>query len=684
MGRMRPLFQLGLGRPATRQAVEWEMEHYLAEQTERLVDEGWEPSAAREEAERRFGDLARYRRRLVGTDRRRRIARGGAEWRDAARSMLVHALRGIVRAPGLTGAVVLTLGLGLGVNTVMFGVVDRFLLRPPGHIEGPDQVRRILVDGTLFGERQILPALTYPDVVDLRSIPQLASVGASSSPRTMTVGSGSEAMRARVVMATHDFFTTLGVKPRLGRFFLKEDDQIGSAATAVLSEGFWERAFGQDPGVLGRTLEIDGDPFTVVGVTPRGFTGADLTPVDVWLPALPAEYLRRGSDGFLTSRGSYWLAAVVRMGKGASEEAVEAQATALHLAGRADRIEAGRFDPETSVLTGPLIEARGPTASSTSGTALWLAGVSLVVLLIACANVANLFLAQASRRRRETAIRLSLGASRTRLLTEGVLNGILLAALGGVAAMVVAEAGGGIVRDVLLPEIFWPGSSLTGRTVAITMALSLLAGLLAGVGPAIQSTRPDLTRDLKEGGREGTHRRSLGRITLTVAQAAMSVVLLVGAGLFIRSLDEVRTLDLGLDVDRLVLAVLETRDRQMEAGEKNRLYEEAMNRVRRMPGVAGVAATDVPFGSYARVGLRLPGVDSLPIPSSGVGPLYYSVTPGYLETLGLHLLRGRGIQETDRAGMPNVAVVNETMARALWPEGDALGARPASRTSETP
>jgi len=441
----------------------------------------------------------------------------------------------------------------------------------------------------------------------------------------------------------------------------------------VVSEEFWERAFGRDLEVLGRTLEVDGQLYTVIGVAPRGFTGMDLTPVDFWLPALPTELLRRGEDGFVTSRGSYWLRAVVRMVDGASSEVAESRATALHLGGRADRIEAGRFNPETYVLTAPLIEARGPTASATSRTALWLGGVSLIVLIIACANVANLLLTQASRKRRETAIRLSLGASRTRLLTEMVLGGLLLSGLGGLAALAMAHAGGRVVQSLLLPDILWSGTMLTVRTVGMTLLLSVMAGLLAALGPAIQSTRPNLSGDLKEGGREGTHRRSRVRATLTVAQAAMSVVLLVGAGLFVRSMNEVRTLDMGLDVDRLILAVLETNGGELEAMDWNRLYQEAMDRVGQMPGVAGVAITNVPFQSYERADLRLPGIDSLPIPE-GVGPLYYGVTPGYLEVLGLDILRGRSLQESDLEGAPLVAVVNETMARAFWPDRDALGA----------
>jgi predicted permease len=554
----------------------------------------------------------------------------------------------------------------------MFSVVDRLLLRPPGQIREPHGLKRILVHGTLFGGERTLPAVTYPDVEDLRSMPEFASVGGASSPRVRTMGGGADAVRVTTVSATHDFFPTLGVPPLVGRFPQADDDRIGAEPTAVLAEEFWERAFGRDPGILGRRLELDGNAFTVIGVAPGGFTGLDLSRVDLWLAALPAEFLARENDGFVASRGSYWLRAVVRMAGGASVEVAQSRATALHLSGRADLIEAGRFDAATYVLVSPLIEAQGPTASTTARTALWLMGVSLVVLLIACANVANLLLAHGARRRRETAIRISLGASRSRLLTEGIVSGVILAGLGGVAALSISLTGGRFVRAFLLPDIFWVDGPLPVRTMAITLALSLLAGLLAGLGPAIQSTRPGISLEMKTGGREGTHRRSPGRTILTVAQAAFSVVLLVGAGLFIKSLAEVRTMDLGLDVDRLVLATLETQGEEPSAGERNQLYQAAMDRVGGMPGVAGVAYTDQPFQWYMMANLRLPGVDSLPIPR-GVGPLYYSVTPGYLETLGLDLLQGRSLQANDGAGMPHVAVVNETMSRTLWPNGDALG-----------
>ncbi len=667
MGPIRRLFRLGLGKPGVRQAVDWEIEHYLAEQTDRLIDQGMAPAEARREAERRLGDVAHLRRKIVATDRRRVVMGKRGEFWEAARTGLRQALRGLRRSPGLAAAVVLTLGLGIGANAAMFGVVDRLLLRPPDHVARPEQVRRVLRDGAFFGQPSVISATTYPDVVDLRTIPEFVSAGAVTSNSPLTLGFGEDARQVMVVKATHDFFTTLGVQPHMGRFFDADDDRVEAPLTAVVGYEFWQAALGGDAGVLGRTLDLSGHRVTVIGVAPRGFTGIDLEPVDVWLPAVPAQHAQDGSDRFLTARTYWWLRAVVRMKDGASVQAAEARATALHINGR----EENRRDPDVRILTAPLIAAQGPNASNESKVARWVAGVSLIVLLIACANVANLLLAHGAGRRREVAVRLSLGVSRARLLREMVLETLVLAILGGLAALALAHWGGGLIRSLLIPDILWTTSALSGRVLAFTALLSLAAGLIAGFGPALQSTRADLTRDLAEGGRGSSRARSRVRGGLTVAQATLSAVLLVGAGLFIQSVLQVRKLDLGLDVDRLVLAQLEFQGDEPDEPETARLYTAAMDVAARLPGVTGVAATDVPF-QWAHVEhITVPGLDSLPVPPGG-GPFYYAVSPGYMRTMGLRVLQGRPILDTDGEGSPSVAVVNEAMARAFWPNQDPL------------
>ncbi|HSG07326.1 MAG TPA: ABC transporter permease [Longimicrobiales bacterium] len=667
MGPMRRLFRLGLGKPSLRQAVDWEIEHYLQEQSDRLVEQGMSPAEARRQAERRFGDVARQRKRMVATDRRRVVMGKRGEFWDASLTGLRQALRGVRRSPGLAVAVVLTLGLGIGVNAAMFGVVDRLLLRAPDHVVQPELVRRVLRDGMFFRERTIISTTTYPDVVDLRTVPEFVSVGATTSRNPLTLGAGEDARHIMVVRATHDFFTTLGVRAHMGRFFDAEDDRLESPLTAVVGYEFWKGPLGGDPGVLGRTLDISGHDMTVIGVAPRGFTGIGLEPVDVWLPAVPAEYAQAGSDRFFNSRSYWWLQAVVRLADADGVESAESQATALHINGR----EENRRDPSVLILTAPIIEAQGPDASNESKVARWLTGVSLIVLLIACANVANLLLAQGTGRRREVAVRLSLGVTRSRLLREMMLETLMLALLGGVAALALAHWGGGLIRALLIPDILWTASALSGRVVAFTFLLSLAAGMVAGFGPALQSTRADLTRDLAEGGRGSSGKRSWLRGTLTVAQATLSAVLLVGAGLFIQSVIEVRGLDLGLDVDRLVMAQLEFQGQDPDELEAKRAYEEAMDLAAALPGVTGVATTDVIFQWAVVEDLTVPGLDSLPVPPGG-GPFYYAVSPGYMGTVGLRVLQGRPILDSDVAGTPGVAVVNEAMARAFWPDRDPL------------
>jgi predicted permease len=668
MGPVRRLFRLGVRKPGVRQGVDWEIEHYLEEQTDRLVDQGMAPHEARREAERRLGDVAHLRRKIVATDRRRAVMGKREEFWEASVAGLRQALRGLRRSPGLAAAVVLTLGLGIGVNAAMFGVVDRLLLRPPDHVARPEQVRRVLRDGDFFGQPSVISATTYPDVVDLRTIPEFVSAGAVASRVPLTLGAGQDARQVMTAKATYDFFTTLGVRPLMGRFFDADDDRVDSPLTAVVGYEFWQAALAGDAAVLGRTLDLSGHRVTVIGVAPRGFTGIDLEPVDVWLPAVPAQHAQDGSDRFLTARTYWWLRAVVRMRDGASVQAAEAQATALHINGR----EESRRDPDVRILTAPLIAAQGPNASNESKVARWVAGVSVIVLLIACANVANLLLAHGAGRRREVAVRLSLGVSRARLLREMVLETLALASLGGLAALALAHWGGGLIRRLLIPDILWTTSALSRRVVAFTALLSLAAGLIAGLGPALQSTRADLTRDLAEGGRGSSRARSRVRGSLTVAQATLSAVLLVGASLFIQSVLQVRHLDLGLDADRLVMTQLEFRGDEPDEPEATRLYAEAMDVAARLPGVTGVAVTDVPFQWAHVVDISVPGLDSLPVPPGG-GPFYYAVSPGYMRAVGLRVLQGRPILDTDGKGAPPVALVNEAMARAFWPDQDPLG-----------
>jgi predicted permease len=647
-----------------------EIEHHLAEATDRLVTEGWEPTEARREAERRFGNAARYGPRMRRMDETRRaIERWTGAW-DVVRQSLASVARTARRSPGFTVAVVVTLGLGIGANATMYGIIDRLLLRPPEHIVQPEQVRRVLVSrwSPITGVRGTQTALAYPDYEDLKAHSGIA-VAAYEYEGERTFGSGATATRARSALASAELFPLLGVQPRLGRFFTAEEARVGAALTVVLSEEYWRSAYASDPDALGRSIEIGDHSAPIIGVAPAGFTGADLQSVDLWLPLEAASTLE--SDVCFRGRDCYWMGAVARLAVGVSLDAAEAEATRLHQNGRSDQVEQGRYSDAASIVLGPLNVAGGLYPFAESQVAKWLTGVSLVVLLIACANVANLLLVRGTRQRRETAVRLALGLSRRRLVAETVFESVTLALVGGALGLALALGGGGLVRSTFLAGISFPESSVNERVVLFTALIAVLAGAIAATGPALQASRPDVTEELSSGSSGNSRTRSRLRGFLSVAQGALSVVLLVGAGLFVRSLAELRALDLGLDTDRLIVAQFEF-TRQVEPAISREAYDVATRAVAALPEVESAVGTATPFGVTYAISLRVPGLDSLPRLPGG-GPYLFSVTPGYFETVGLSVVSGRAIDERDAGGAAKAVVVSETMARLLWPEDEPLG-----------
>ena len=661
--------------------VDEEIRHHLDEATDALRAEGLSREGARREAERRFGSVRRHRDALVRLNRRGETMRRGLETARRVWGELRQAARGLARNPGFSLGVLATLGLGIGVNGAMFAVTDRLLLRAPDHIERPDEVRRVFTLRTgLDGAPSYGASMTYPDLDDLRTVGEFTAAAGYSGPHTRTLGDGAEAMRVETVGASHDFFTLLGVAPALGRFPSPEDDEVEAAPTAVLDWDFWRRSFGGTSDVLGTSIEIDGVEHTVIGVTPRGFTGVDMSRVDVWVPLVPYGMLQWGQDDFRESRGFWWMDLVVRVEDDARLAAAEEATTALHRNARQEEIETGRYDPDARIVTAPLIAARGPLASDESRVALWLSGVALLVLLIACANVANLLLARGEQRRREEAVRLSLGISRAGLLRGAMLEAMLLAGAGGVLAIGLAHWGAVVIRDTLMPEVYWTGSAVDARLAGFMAGVAVVAGLVAGIGPALRSARADVALQLQNGGRGNAGRRSRLRNGLAVAQVALSVVLLVGAGLFVRSLAEVRGLDLGVDVDRLAVVRLEVEGAASMFGQESEearlantaLYEEAARIAQETGGVQSASLTMAPFGWTFSAGIRVPGLDSIPRLPGG-GPYYVGADEHYFATLGIEVIRGRGLEAADRAEGTHVAVVSETMARTLWPREDALG-----------
>ena len=606
---------------------------------------------------------------------------------------LRYALRSLRRTPGFAIAAALVLAIGIGANATMFGVVDTLLLRPPPLVVEPDRVTRYYVrqSDPAFGEFTNT-SVSYPEYADLRDNGRDFSAVAAFAPVRVPYGRGASARELRAVFATRSFFGLLGVRPALGRFFTpEEDDPAKPVRVAVLDHGLWRREFGSDPAVLGKQLQLGDAQYTVVGVAPKGFTGVDISPVDVWIPMAAAEPLAASAESF-TSRNWQWLQIVGRLRPGATAEAAALAATAIRRHAQEEarraappnrqtrRVALGgrggpRGDDDALVILGPVVRDRGPDPSRAATVSLWLGGVAVVVLLIACANVANLLLVRALRRRREIAVRVALGISRTRLALQLGAESLVLSAAGAVLGIGVAVVGSRIVQRVLLADAGDIPLQLNGRVLLFTGVAAAVTALVCGLVPALQASAPDITGALKAGAREGGaagHRRL--RDGLVVAQVALTIVLLVGAGLFVRSLRHAVTLDMGIEPQGLVVANMDLREAGYDRRESDALFRRMLERIEALPEVQGATlAVATPFRSMFSQRLRIPGRDSLPRPAEGGGPYFNGVTASYFPTMGLALQRGRLLTEGDVGSRAPVMVINDALARLYWPGQDPVG-----------
>ncbi|MEO8200667.1 MAG: ADOP family duplicated permease [Gemmatimonadota bacterium] len=578
------------------------------------------------------------------------------------------AIRGISHAPGFALAVTLTLGLGIGANAVMFGLIDHLLLRPPAAIEKPESVKRLLTERIILGKSHPNSSLAWMDLVDFRGARSFSGVAGVFSTR-LAVDRGKNASEVSALLTTANYFPVLGVKPYRGRFYSEEEEKAGAAGTAVLSYGYWQRRFRGQADVIGQTLRLGRGTYTVIGITPPGFSGIDLQKVDLFLPMRAAAQEAISGD-WETSRGFYWVKVVARMAPGVSLPAAEAEATSRHRVGRAD---VKNYDHNVKVIVAPLLESRGPMASSYVNVSIWLTGVSVTLLVIACANVMNLLLARLTHRDREMAVRLALGAGRGRLISQLVTETLVLTILAASCGLVLAHFGGALLQKTLLPDVPWSSPLKDLRIIGFTVSVTLLAGLISGVLPALRSSRPNLAASLKVGrGGPALHRSAL-RTSLLVFQASLSVVLLIAAGLFVRSLTRVKNIDSGMDLGKLVVASMDLEAAGYTPAAAASTQRDVIETMARLPGVARVAGSvTIPFMSSWSEDLTVPGVDSMPTLPDG-GPYISAVTSNYFEVVGTPILKGRGFLDTDRVGTERVAVVNETMARMVWPGQDALG-----------
>ena len=590
---------------------------------------------------------------------------------SAIRQDTHYALRGLRRSVGFTVGVVVTLALGIGANAAVFALIDRLLLRPPPHVARAGTLRRVHVEMTFKnGRTNVRGPMSYAEFAALRGLNAFERIGAFIYPSPVALGRGVDAPRIERAGASSEFFRTLGVSPAVGRFFvLEDDDEAVSRPAAVLSYGLWQRRFGARSEVIGESLVLDGRPHVIVGVAPNGFSGTEVDAPDVWVPLVPLLAGREGSR-WRTNKLGFGIHVIARLRDGVSAQQAAAAASSV-----IKTAHAGTFlaDLPATVRLGSIIPGRRLDRTDEGLTvATRLVGAAAIVLLIACANVANLLLARALSRRRELAVRLALGVGRGRLVAQLLTESMLLALIAGTGALLLAYWGGSILRTLLMPNVTWSTPPVDVRVLAFTGVVAFLVGLAAGVIPALQMTRDHLLGSLKAGWRDTARGLSPIRAGLILVQAAFTVILLVGAGLFVRSLASARAMDLGFSVDRTILADVHFPRGLVPPGGWDEVYDGFADRARRVPGVASVSVTGTaPFWTIRFERVFLPGRDSLPdgLRSPPINP----VGPAFLQTMGIRLTAGRGFTEADRAGAPNVAIVNAAFAQQAWPSESPLG-----------
>lgn len=681
MPRKRRLFRIHRGAKSVERAVDDELQFHFDMTVRDLVAAGMSLDDARREAERRFGDVQRTRTGLEAIDRAHVGQAARAAWISALVQDTHYALRGLRMTPVFTAGVVLTLGLGVGANATMFGIVDRLLFRPPEYLIAPDRATRLYLATTDRGTEEVSSGFGYRRYTDIRAATHSFDAMTPFTFSDMAVGEGEATAQMKVASAGAEIWSMFDVKPVIGRFFTAAEDQPADGTpVVVLSYAFWQTHFGGRPDALGRKIEIESTRYTVIGVAPERFNGFAMTPIAAFIPfaAGAATGLLVGPHAvpWYQSYGMVWFDVFARMKPGVSTVAANADLTLAFRRSYASELqEQPRTAPidlaKPRAFAGPVLSDRGPDASKESRVATWLGGVALVVLLIACANVANLLLARALKRRREIAVRVALGISRRRLLAQLFVESALLSLGGGVVGVALAQWGGGVMRRMLLRDAIQPGALTEHRVLIFSAIIIVVVGVVTGVAPALLAGRTDVVSSLKAGWREGAIHRSRLSMGLLMVQAAFSAMLLIGAGVFLRSLSNVEHLRLGYDADRLLWVELNFRGVKLDSARDAELRESLVATAQHLPGVDHAArASTVPFWSMSAGRLFIEGIDTV----RKLGMFQKQIGGAdYFATMGTRVLRGRALTGADGPNAPPVMVVTKAMANRLWPGQDALG-----------
>ena len=672
-----------------------ELRFHIEKETERNVARGMSPAEARRAALVEFGGVELIKEEC-------RDVRGVRLLDDLLQD-LRYALRVLTKSPAFTLVSVLSLALGIGVNATVFGFVNAVMLRPLP-LPRNDELVRIQDDN--------LPA--YSDYLAFNERAQvfrgLAAYDFDSYPLT----AGDSPARTDVALVSGNYFDVLGVRPALGRTFSADEDrQTGASAVAVISHGLWQGRFGADPAVVGKTFLLRRVPFTVIGVAPREFKGVSLSSRhDLWIP-FASEALLRPEENRLKHPDSYQVHVIGRLRPGVS--LAEAQAAVEVVAAQQDQVQKVRLftdAPEEQPATPRTVSRATAVEMGTHdrqqswlGVAAVLAVVGLV-LLAACANVANLLLGRAAGRRREIAVRLALGASRGRIVRQLLTESVVLSVLGAVAGLLLSRWAGDLLLSLLRQNSPAEVSSVTldlsldWRMLLYASLLAVLTAVAFGLVPALQASKSDVVTDLKtETTARGRGRRRLTfRNALVITQVAISTLLLIPAGLLLRSVRLAETSGYGFAVSERYVADVDLQALDYDERRRRLVGEQLLEKVRELPGVRSATVSHiVPLaGGTMVITLEIegeaPGQQADVFTENGAsvhaldqpGSLYLNaVDTRYFETMGIPLVAGRDFDERDDASAPDVVVVNETLARRLAPGGQALGRRLVERDPAT-
>jgi putative ABC transport system permease protein len=588
---------------------------------------------------------------------------------------LRYGVRMLWKNPGFTAVAVVALALGIGANSAIFSVVNTVLLRPLPYKE-PERLVMVWEDDSKHGFPNDTPAAA--NYVDWRDQNQVFEGMAALADQSFNLTGAGDPERIDGKRVNANLFELLGVAPQHGRAFAAEEDRPGANKVVILSQALWQRRFGSDAGIVGKTLTLNGEGHTVVGVMPASFQFPDRQ-AELWVPIAFTQQEE-------ASRGRHYLQVVARLKQGVTLKRAQAEMSTI-----AARLQ--QQHPEQNTDLGTSVEPlHEHLVGDIRPALLVLLGAVGFVLLVACANVANLLLARAAVRQKEIALRTALGASRLRLIRQFLTESVLLAALGGLIGLLLSVWGVTLLKSFIPENISQVKAiAVDARVLGFTLLVTLLTGLVFGLAPAAQASKFNLNETLKEGGRDAAAARGGNRIRglLVIAEVAVSLVLLVGAGLLINSFLRLRNVDPGFRTDNLLtMSVVLPQQKYPDHARRTAFYTDMIRRVEALPGVRSASVTNwIPLVKQGdSLGVTIEG-QPVPVPGQGKLPIIATriVGPHYFGTMGIQLLQGRVFEEgRDRVDSPCVIVVGEAVARRYWPDESPLGKRLVPGTPESP